>query len=171
MRLLGCRQRSQETLAVHIPGTEASVCVRISVGGTKKLLAQWSWGLGGKGDWEHKRGPDTTTMWLGRDANDGGLQEEPLGLGVADQGASKESPLPRQPSSKQAVIRIPPGGAPPEARPPRRSPAPSAPRLGAARLGASRGELRDCKRRRQVGRLLPFSPWLGRRPKLLPTTG
>lgn len=54
MCLLGCRQRSQETLAVHIPGTGASVCVRTSVGGAKKLLAQWSWGLGGKVDWEHK---------------------------------------------------------------------------------------------------------------------
>lgn len=100
------------------------------------------------------------------------LQKEPLGLPrVADQGASKERPLPRQPSSKQAVIRIPPGGAPSEARPPRRSPAPSAPRLGAAGLSASRGKPRDCKRRRQVGRLLPFSPWLGRRPELLPRTG
>ena len=139
--------------------------------GYKKLLAQWSWGLGGKGDWEHKRGTDTTTMWLERDANDEDLQKEPLRPGVADQGASKESPLPRQQSSKQAVIRIPPGVAPSEARPPRRAPAPSAPRLGAAGVGASRGKLRDCKRRRQVGRLLPFSPWLGRRPELLPRTG
>jgi len=106
-------------------------------------------------------------MWLGRDANDEALQEEPLGPGVADGGASKESPLP----SKQAVIRVPPGGAPSEARPPRRSPAPSAPRLGAARSAASGGKLRDCKRRRQVGRLLPFSPRLGRLPGLLPTTG
>lgn len=110
-------------------------------------------------------------MWLGRDANGEDLQEEYIDPGVPDQGAKQTGPLPRQPSSKQDVTRVPAGGAPSEARPPRRSPVPSAPRPGAAGSGASRGKPRDCKRRRQVGRLLPSSLLLGRPPELLPTTG
>lgn len=153
---------------MHIPGVVAAVCARISVGGVTTLLAQWSWGLGDKEDWGLRRSTGTTGMWLERDANGEELHRS---WSTSPGGQAHRGPLPRQPSSKQAVTRVPPGGAPSEARPPRRSPVPSAPRPGAAGSGASLGKPRDCKRRRQVGRLHPSSLWLGRRPELFPRLG